>query len=111
MNYWVCKDETINLSHLNIEDQMQEIFNHFNTNINVLDSRFDSSTFCPLLLIRASGRKIWIKITRESLFDIIYTLENYDNIKKMWGKKKYLFYLSKDLIDNGFLKFYTKILR
>jgi RNA binding exosome subunit len=101
--YWICKKESIDLSNLSTDDKMQSIFNHFNTGIEVLASKLDERTFCPIFQIRLNGRISELKVTSETLHDTISSLIDYD--------QNYLILMEKKSIIEGRLKISCKKLR
>ena len=82
---FICKRESLNLDGLDLNDKMQSIFNHFNTNIQVIASKIDESTFSPIFQINSNGRILEIKVSRTTIEDLITKLQNYD--------KRYILYL------------------
>lgn len=82
---FICKRESLNLDGLHLNDKMQSIFNHFNTNIQVIASKIDESTFSPIFQINSNGRILEIKVSRTTIEDLVTELQNYD--------KRYILYL------------------
>jgi hypothetical protein len=103
-NYWICRKEPISIKHLDTQDKMQAIFDHFDTGIEVLSSELDLVTFCPVFEIRLNIVITKIRVTSVFLNDIIETLENYNGY---WNNKPCLIFIEKTSIFKGFLNCFT----
>lgn len=98
---WICKQESVDIKHLSIEDKMQVIFNQFNTNIKVISSRLDEATFCPVFKIQYNGKIFEVRVNRILIEDMAETLEYYDT--------KHLIFMDKESVLKGNLKISSKL--